>query len=104
MIASTTAIPTPIAIFFQAFMIPVTVRAIYLPQKAKSCASLQLRKTSPLARLGLTDTHHLVRSCREESSRSGIRRNGRDPLREGIDSYRPGTTRSEERRVGKECR
>jgi len=55
-------------------MIPVTVRVAYLPRKAKSCASLQLRKTSPAARLGVTDTHSLVRSCREESSRSGIRR------------------------------
>jgi len=74
---------------------PVDIRVIYLPQKAKSCRDFGLRKIASRRKVGVTDAHHLLRSWCRKSSRFSRKqeedRSARDPLRVGPDSYFPGT-------------
>jgi hypothetical protein len=73
--------PAPIAIFFQAFMIRVTVWVIYLRRRPTLAASGTCARW-PADSARMTDTCPLLRSWRRESSRSGYRsrRSGRDPI------------------------
>ena len=95
MIASPTAIPTPMAIFFQAFMIPVTVRVIYLPAWPSLTGQVLPHSALTTDRsgcFGLGDGHTssvTILAPRKFPIRN--RRSGPSPLRVASDSDCPGT-------------